>query len=739
MIFTREDILKIQNALLQLGRKDSEFKDANTPLNSNDEIAILQDGINKKVSISNLLSTLGLLKKDDFINVSDRYDEYYIRLSEAITIIAKNKRKKGLVITFQDLNGDWKIFQFDGELNNFSNTDYWKDLFDYEQFIANSILPDEEDLTLTLPNERGNSFVKLKDKEYDPADFSGMGIKIIRKNIIEVTQEDGTIKRINYLSPDIFNSENTIYIIQYDFTIGEDITIPTNCVLKFDGGCISGDNTIIGNNTRINAVSIGIFGNNVEIAGTWNVEYVLLDWFMPDNNGYYNKSFKNALKVCKALHCTEGKSYSYSGELVDCRDMYGNLLITGNKCTFIRFFFAYDIKPDNNPNIISSVNTFKYIINDIRFYGYYANEKPCLFFGLPFEIYNCNFVNYVNVIGCTPTYLDCVTLCNVNAWNSNNTRINLFSVFDYSFTPATGFIADWFSLNNVSARSYINIGIKDEINIHMTNSLNIAFDFVKDSSNYNYAIVTCHAINCHWENSTPIILNNNAYLNLITSFIFDKCYFYSSAIPQNDRVLECVIFKNSRIMYWNNNNYAEIPNLHKSIFTHYNIISQNSVLQYLSTDFNAYNLNKNRVIEGTVTPAKSSYYYISAESGKHPKLNYTEQQSVQYLIAYSTREDCLYNGGNTPIVYWSNTLSIPSGKFGAITIYINSNPYSYVHVYRKDMSNNSIKYVVFRACRLRKQTGEPAVHIVDTPQCVFGYPWQEYTGQETEIKYVETV
>ena len=129
MIFTREDILKIQNALLQLGRKDSEFKDANTPLNSDDEIAILQDGINKKVSINNLLSTLGLLKKDDFINVSDRYDEYYIQLSEAITIIAKNKRKKGLVITFQDLQGNWKVYQFNGEINNFINTEYWKDLF----------------------------------------------------------------------------------------------------------------------------------------------------------------------------------------------------------------------------------------------------------------------------------------------------------------------------------------------------------------------------------------------------------------------------------------------------------------------------------------------------------------------------------------------------------------------------------------------------------------------------------
>ena len=211
MIFTREDILKIQNALLQLGRKDSEFKDANTPLNSDDYIAILQDGINKKVSINNLLSTLGLLKKDDFINVSDRYDEYYIHLSEAITIIANNKRKKGLVITFQDIDGNWRIYQFIGELSNFVITDYWKDLHDFKYPIINTVLPDEEDLTLTYPNIEGNSFIKLKDKEYNLDNFSGLGKVILRKNIVEV--EDPTYGKIkkNILYQDMINKENTIY------------------------------------------------------------------------------------------------------------------------------------------------------------------------------------------------------------------------------------------------------------------------------------------------------------------------------------------------------------------------------------------------------------------------------------------------------------------------------------------------------------------------------------------------
>lgn len=291
MIFTREDILKIQNALLQLGRKDSEFKDANTPLNSDDEIAILQDGINKKVSINNLLSSLGLLKKDDFINVSDRYDEYYIQLSEAITIIAKNKRKKGLVITFQDIQGNWKIFQFDGELNNFINTDCWKDLFDFKYPIIDTILPDEEDLTLTYPDINNNSFIKFKDKDYDPNNFSGKGYKILRKNIV-----DGK----NVLTQEMINESNTIYEIRYDFDLNNKyIKLPLNSDLFINGGSIK-NGVVVCNNSRISdfkAISdirgicldyntgkeTTIYGDiinrNVILAGTVNICWNNLDKF----------------------------------------------------------------------------------------------------------------------------------------------------------------------------------------------------------------------------------------------------------------------------------------------------------------------------------------------------------------------------------------------------------------------------------------------------------------------------
>lgn len=44
---------------------------------------------------------------------------------------------------------------------------------------------------------------------------------------------------------------NKIYVIHDDFVLSSNVTIPTNCVLEFDGGSISGTNTLNGNNAGV--------------------------------------------------------------------------------------------------------------------------------------------------------------------------------------------------------------------------------------------------------------------------------------------------------------------------------------------------------------------------------------------------------------------------------------------------------------------------------------------------------
>ena len=63
---------------------------------------------------------------------------------------------------------------------------------------------------------------------------------------------------------------NTKFVIKYDYTLGENVTIPSNCILEFDGGSILGASTITGQNTKlINLYRYTTISANVTKAGTF--------------------------------------------------------------------------------------------------------------------------------------------------------------------------------------------------------------------------------------------------------------------------------------------------------------------------------------------------------------------------------------------------------------------------------------------------------------------------------------
>lgn len=138
MFFTREDILKIQQALFKVSVKDSELPNAE-PVTLEDIISIVQNGKNKKIKIVDFLEQISLRDKD-IINISNKYDEHYISLSEAINLVPELQRKEGLFITFQDVNGDWQFYQFKGTLEEFSEEDKWFNL-DFEKYLKETLIP----------------------------------------------------------------------------------------------------------------------------------------------------------------------------------------------------------------------------------------------------------------------------------------------------------------------------------------------------------------------------------------------------------------------------------------------------------------------------------------------------------------------------------------------------------------------------------------------------------------------
>lgn len=143
---------------------------------------------------------------------------------------------------------------------------------------GNAVPADEEDITAA------NGSLKLKDREVDAANFQSRGYKILRKNIV-----DGK----NILTQDMINEPNTIYEIRYDFDLnGATITIPDNCILKFEGGVLSNGN-IKGTNTVIEAPLKQIFKfdrTKYYISGTWNLSKWNCSWFGTVRDGNLSRN-----------------------------------------------------------------------------------------------------------------------------------------------------------------------------------------------------------------------------------------------------------------------------------------------------------------------------------------------------------------------------------------------------------------------------------------------------------------
>ena len=159
-------------------------------------------------------------------------------------------RRNGLWITYN--NGDKLITEYYIGKNTEIKDKHWQDDANWEDYtnklIDDSVeyrhlskslkqlfnkgnitnFPDEEDLT------SDGVVLSFKDRKYQPENFSGLGRVILRKNIVKVVEE---YKNIHTQS--MINKEKTKYEIRYDFDLnGQEITIPEDCILDFQGGSI---------------------------------------------------------------------------------------------------------------------------------------------------------------------------------------------------------------------------------------------------------------------------------------------------------------------------------------------------------------------------------------------------------------------------------------------------------------------------------------------------------------------
>lgn len=325
----------------------------------------------------------------------------------------------------------------------------------------------------------------IDNVEERTATDNSMGYKILKKNKSFTEQ---------------VTEENTIYEIRYNFTLTEDITIPANCVLKFDGGSISGEHIITGNKTIIQAGIVKIFDTNVTLAGTWNVAEAYPEWFGLDNVAIaINKAFviSNSVKLTKNAYSLDTEVLS-NGAIIEVPE--NGILFSDVIYNLRNNTQQLNVSCDKDCSVIK-LNTCS-IIKGISVKVSKSGE--CEVKGI-----NASSVNTIRIEKCVVVGCDTGIYC-----KSYLTRIE--STFAYGCS--TGFFLDAYSgqasttsttIVNCWATSCSKYGYRIK-GVVYSNLFNCAADAcgIEDEESYPYSIEESQAIsliNCGMEESPKII------------------------------------------------------------------------------------------------------------------------------------------------------------------------------------------------------------------------------------------
>ena len=189
--------------------------------------------------------------------------------------VPMKNRRRGIWLSYIDYAGTLTVEYYnDNNLddNHWQDSSYWlpyntaefqlasvglstlaQEVFDWiNSQITTAVKLNPEDL-----QKNSSGQIEEANRAYDTSTFSGLGYRILRKNIQS---------NKNILTQSMINMPNTIYEIRYDFDLnGNTINIPENCKLKFVGGSLKNGylkgsllNSVI-DFSRIKVDDLGVF------------------------------------------------------------------------------------------------------------------------------------------------------------------------------------------------------------------------------------------------------------------------------------------------------------------------------------------------------------------------------------------------------------------------------------------------------------------------------------------------
>lgn len=433
-------------------------------------------------------------------------------LSTAVKNVPPAERFGGQKITFKTDAG-WVTYQNTSlSIDNYEDVNNWvlDSGVNVEGDVTITNNPDYEDLTQNSQNE-----LKFADKEYNADTFSGLGRVYLRKNIVS---------NKNVLTQAMLADANTIYIIQYDYDLkGATITIPDNCVLKFEGGQLK-NGKLSSSDTSIFVTGEYCIFKDIKLLGTWAGE-AKLSWWDISNKQNINDEWDS-------LFCFDSIFIDKNGILTK-----GVSVSNRNK-----------LKIDGNNSTISCINESAYIsafiklenINDISISNiiFDFGEKSIPITNPDVE----NSVKGIYIIGEHGSLI----IDNVTGKNYGKKAAGL-SQSNFSFIHATAFKGSITNISNVTCKNLICRGDGQISSGYgaVRGILLVDNKFVENENVYygfgSGSIRNCNFENIYSVNSLGNIIEDDGdaiYLqgrygidyidNPVSDFTIDSCYFYNT-------------------------------------------------------------------------------------------------------------------------------------------------------------------------------------------------------------------
>lgn len=175
-------------------------------------------------------------------------------------------------------------------------------------------------------------------------------------------------------------SSNTTYIIRDDIRVTKNITIPDNCVLQFEGGCITGNCVLTGKNTYITSAPVRIFSEGVSISGNWLNISVYPEWFgaVGDGRNDDRLAIQSALDSPISVVILSKKDYLIASHYPG-RENIGLVIpsqkkVEGNAMNGWSRYYSISASPKLSFDTLVQLGGYQIEIKGIAVYGSTSNE-----------------------------------------------------------------------------------------------------------------------------------------------------------------------------------------------------------------------------------------------------------------------------------------------------------------------------------------------------------------------------